>query len=272
MTSLTLSRPRQPRVLAEMFARQPQLANFGIATFLLGLATLTLQLVDPRTLDSVSVWVKPTKFFFSVSIFALTATWFIGYVAPERRQGRAISYVVWTTILAGGFELAYIVVQATRGQESHFNTSTPATAIMYGLMGLGAVLLVSTCLALAWAIRRSPAPGLRPDFRFAVIAGLILTFLLGGGFGAFMSQTSGHSVGAEGGHFPLFGWNRSGGDLRIAHFMGMHFEQTLPFLAALVAPLPETRRWLIILGGMLTGAALTIAVFLQALAGLPFPG
>ncbi len=48
-----------------------------------------------------------------------------------------------------------------------------------------------------------------------------------------MSQQAGHAVGAEGGQVPLFGWNRSGGDLRVAHFLGIHAEQAIPLLAAL---------------------------------------
>ena len=271
MTDLVLARRSGSALLAELLERQPQLARYGLAMIALSLVTFWLQLADPRLLGDVNVWVKPTKFFFSVGLFALTAAWFTGYVAQDRRQGAAIRYVVWTTILAGSFELAYISLQAARGQASHFNNDTTIAAIMYALMGVGAMLLVSTCLALAWAIRRSPSPGMRADFRFAIIAGLVLTFLLGGGLGAYMSQAGGHAVGADAGHFPLFGWNRSGGDLRIAHFFGMHFEQALPIVAALASPLAARWRWTIVVGGMVLGVALTLGVFAQALSGRPFP-
>ena len=132
---------------------------------------------------------------------------------------------------------------------------------MYALMGVSAVLLVGTTLPLAWEIGRRPAAGLRPDFVAAVVIGLVLTFVLGGGLGGYMSSQPGHSVGAEGGHVPMFGWNRSGGDLRVAHFMGIHAQQAIPILLALAAPLATRLRWLVLAGGVALYVAATLAIF-----------
>ena len=91
-----------------------------------------------------------------------------------------------------------------------------------------------------------------------MVVGLLLTFLLGGILGGYMSSQAGHSVGAEGGRTFLFGWNRSGGDLRIAHFLGIHAEQAIPILAALRAEagLGNRARWagLVARSGGLCGA------------------
>jgi len=258
-------------ILSTLFERQPVLAAYGLTLVVLSATTLSMQWIDTRTIEGVGIWVKPTKFLFSIGVFALTAAWYVGFVRPERRNSRAIRYVVWATILAGTFELAYIAFQASRGLGSHFNTSTPQAAIMYALMGIGAVVLVSTVLPLAWQILRHPAERLSADFRFALVAGLVLTFVLGGGLGGYMSSNAGHSIGPESGHFPIFGWNRLGGDLRVAHFFGMHFEQALPLLAWLGSPLAPSRRWAIILGGAVLGIAVILGVFVQAIAGRPFP-
>ena len=67
-------------------------------------------------------------------------------------------------------EMLYIVVQAARGEMSHFNRSTPFNAMMYSLMGGGAVLMVVAALAMGveilnrhgparLAISREQAPG-----------------------------------------------------------------------------------------------------------------
>ena len=256
--------------VAEIVARQRTLATYGAILLSLALATAAMQLVDPRQLASgVNVWVKPTKFLVSVGVFALTAAWFFGYVRPERRRSRAMRATAGTLIVAGTFELIYIGWQASQGLESHFNNDTAFFSAMYSLMGLFAVLLIGTTLPLAWEIGRRPAPHLRRDFVAAIVIGLLLTFLLGGGLGGYMSAQAGHAVGTQGGHVPLFGWNRSGGDLRIAHFLGIHAEQAIPILAALLAGLGARVRWPLLIAGSLAYVLVTLGVFAQAVAGRP---
>ena len=271
MASRALPIPALPfNPLAELIARNRRLALYGLTLLAIALGTAAMQALDPRVLESgVNVWVKPTKFLVSVGVFALTAAWFFGYVRPERRETRSMRWTAAALILAGTFELAWIGWQASQGLESHFNHDTPFYDMMYSLMGLFAVVLIGTTLPLAWEIGRRPAPGLRRDFVAAVVIGLLLTVLLGGGLGGYMSAQPGHNVGATGGHVPLFGWNRSGGDLRVAHFLGIHAQQAIPILAALVGGLAARRRWTLLAAGTGAYVAVTIAIFAQAVAGRP---
>jgi hypothetical protein len=274
MATRPLAFPGSPLwVPAELFVRQGTLAMYGIAMLALAVVVLLLQAIDPRLLESgVNVWVKPAKFFSSVGILAVTAAWFFGYVRPERRNSRLMRATVAVLIASATFELLWISWQAANGLESHFNNETPFYSMMYGLMGLFAVLLVGTTLPLAWEIGRRPAEHLRRDYVAAVVIGLVLTFLLGGMLGGYMSSQAGHSVGAEGGRTFFFGWNRSGGDLRVAHFLGIHAEQAIPIIAALTAGMATKARWAAVIIGSAAYAALTLAVFAQAVAGRPlFP-
>lgn len=255
------------RLLAELLDRQRTLAVYGLAVLIVTLPLFAVQLVDQRVLHGVNVWVKPVKFLVSIGVFSLTAAWFFGYIRPERRGALLMRATVWVLIVTGSFELLWIGWQASQGLNSHFNNSSAFFAIMYALMGLSAVLLVGTTLPLAWEICRRPATGVRPDFAAAIVIGLLLTFVLGGGLGGYMSVQPGHAVGAEGGHVPVFGWNRSGGDLRIAHFLGIHAQQALPILAALAAPLAAGLRWGVLAAGTFFYVAATIALFVQAVAG-----
>jgi len=267
MTATTLTPPRPAALFAEFDRRHPLLTRYGFALLALGVVAMALQIVDPRTLASgVNIWVKPAKFFVSVGVFALTTAWFMGYVRPERRGAWVMRVTAWTLIASGSFELLYISFQAAQGLESHFNLTTPFYIAMYALMGLGAVILTATTLPLAWEIVRRPAPGLQRSFVAAVAIGLVLTFVLGGWMGGYMSSQPGHAVGQVGGSVPVFGWNRLGGDLRIAHFFGIHAEQAIPLIAVAAAGLPGRARWTAVLGGSAIYTALTIAVFLQAVA------
>jgi hypothetical protein len=141
-------------MLRALFDRQPLLAAYGLAMIALTAPCVAMQFVDARTIGDVNVWAKPAKFFFSVGVFALTSAWFFGYVRPERRRAPPMQYVVWATIAAGAFELVYITWQAYRGLDSHFNITSPLYIAMYALMGVGAVILVSTTLPLANEIAR----------------------------------------------------------------------------------------------------------------------
>jgi hypothetical protein len=257
-------------LLAELIVRQGALAFYGMTLLALSIVAMLMQALDPRLLESgVNIWVKPTKFLTSIGIFALTAAWFFGYVRPERRRSPLMRATIAVLITAGTFELIWIGWQAAHGLESHFNVSSPLGATMYALMGVFAVLLVGTTLPLAWEIARRPAEHLRRDLVAAVVIGLLLTFLLGGMLGGYMSSQPGHSVGVEGGRTFLFGWNRSGGDLRIAHFFGIHAEQAIPVLAGLAAEagLGQRARWTVLVVGTVIYAGLTLAVFAQAVAG-----
>jgi hypothetical protein len=269
MTSIALGRVAVPSsTLSSLLARNRTLAVYGIACLVLGMLAILGQSIDTRMLESgVNVWVKPAKFLVSVGVFAVTAAWFFGYVRPERRNSRLMRATAAILITTGTFELVYIGWQAAQGLESHFNVSTPFTTAMYAMMGIAAVLLVGTTFPLAWEIGRRPVDGLQRSFVAAIVIGLLLTFVLGGGLGGYMSSQLGHSVGATGGHVVLFGWNRLGGDLRVAHFFGIHAEQAIPILAALTVTAPARGRWAIVILGSVAYSAVTLAVFAQAVAG-----
>jgi hypothetical protein len=267
------SAPSLAGVIPELFRRQPALASLGLLLAVLTIPAFLASGADPRILDGEEVWSKPAKFLASTSLFALTSAWMFGYMDPQVRRGRAAAAIVgilWATML---FEDGYIGLQAWYGQRSHFNFTDPLHSVLFGLMGLGAVLMVSTCLIQATLIARRPAPGLRPPFRDAVVIGLVFTFLLGGGLGGYMSMHGSHWTSAAGADtgLPLFGWSRVAGDLRPPHFLGIHAQQLMPILA-LAMPgrglAPRIGVWLF---GALY-AALTLGVFIGALSDLPLIG
>ena len=275
MTAYALRMPYLPArgLVEELMLRERRLAVYGFVLLLLGLLACFGQLLDPRTFESgVNVWVKPAKFFFSLAIFSLTTAWFFGYVQPERRRSRAMRATVALLILCGTFELFWINWQAAQGLASHFNLSTPFHMLMFSLMGLFALILTATCLPLAWEIARRPAAGLSREYQAALVTGLALTFVLGVAVGGYMGMNGSHAVGMEGGNLPIFGWNRLGGDLRVAHFLGIHAQQAIPLIALLTSSRSPAIRRQILVGGTLLYLFVTVATFFQAVAGQPLIG
>ena len=270
MTSLALSARPNLGILAELLRRHRTLAGYGLALLVLTPPVLMMMAVDPRLLpNGISPWLKPAKFLVSIGLFALTAAWFFGYVRPERRDRPLLRFTVGALILSASFELSWIIWQAAHGVDSHFNHSTELDSLMFNLMGLFALVLTATPLPLAWEIARRPAEGFARDYTLAVVAGLVLTWLLGTGAGIVIAYNGSHAVGAEGLGLPLFGWNRLGGDLRIAHFLGVHAEQFIPAGAAMIGGLAVAVRRRLIAAGVIGYIAVTLAVLAQALAGQP---
>lgn len=265
------SRDTTSGLFGEWRRREPMLAAFAILMAVAMLPTLLAILIDTRTFNGINVWIKPFKFQASLAIFFATLAWFWGYLDAEVRARRRVRVAVLLICGIGFFEVAYITFRAALAEGSHFNTSTPLAAVLYPLMGVG--ILVQVSLA-AWAgklILRSREGGISPTLRFSIGMGLIAGTILGGVTGVYMSAQTGHWVGgvandATGVFF--FGWSRTGGDLRVAHFVGLHAMQGIPIIGYLVRNMQAGRT--LIWATLVMWTAVTAVLFLQALGGRPF--
>jgi hypothetical protein len=233
--TMHLSASRQIDLFARIQKTTAPLYWVGLALLLVSLPTLALTLLDSRQLQGVSVWLKPFKFQLSTGVYLLTLALFMVWLPASALRTKTARFVVWAAVLAGLFEVGYITWQGSQGAASHFNTQTPFLATMYTLMGVGAVILASASLALGILIARNRAYSLPPAMTLAIVLGLVLTFVMGTGFGGYLSaQRAGHWVGgvlSDSGGLPLVKWSRSGGDLRVAHFFGIHAMHFIPAFA-----------------------------------------
>jgi hypothetical protein len=224
-------------VLRELLARHRVLTWFGIALLAALVPTAIALGLDDRMLRGANVWLKPLKFMLSIGVLSLTTAWFIGHLPAQQRRSRWVTAIAAMVIGAGAFELSYITLQAARGLGSHYNVEGAFHAVMYPLMGLGAVVLTASQPLLAWLLWRHPDARIPPVYRASVLAGLVLTFVLGGGVGALLSGQQPEVVPG----MPFFGWSPSSGDLRPAHFLGIHSEHLLPAAGLALATLLPAR-------------------------------
>jgi hypothetical protein len=233
MTTLTLPRPRASRLthaLRELHDVQPALVVFALVMLAAMLPALVAFGLDERTLRGANVWAKPMKFMASVAVYALTTAWFVSLLPAARRHAAPVRWAVWTLIVTGGVEIAYITLQAALGQASHYNTTDALHGSLYTLMGVAAGVLTATQLVFAhelWRHGRTDRPRL---LVVGASVGALLTFVLGAGAGGLL----GGLQPPAGWGLPLVGWHLGGGDLRPAHFVGMHAQQALPLAAALL--------------------------------------
>lgn len=252
-------------ILGELHARQPLLARSGFAMLALLLACLAAMAFDPRLINGVSVWVKPAKFAASLGIWLWTLAWAWGVLAPAVRQGHMARLVLWGTLGAAWFEQGWITLRAALGQPSHF-AEDALGAVMYGLMGVGAVTLVGLAALLGLLVLLRPDPAQPRPWRLAVGLGLVIGGVLGGVTGEGIADNATPHVGGTPGDadaFPPFFWSRDGGDLRVAHFLAIHAMQALPLLALAGAGVA------MIWAGAAGWTMLSLGAFALAQAGVP---
>jgi hypothetical protein len=228
-------------------------------------------LVDTRELDGACVWLKPAKFALSFVMLYATLAWVVHRLSPAMQASRTLRVALGAMALATWTEMAYIGARAGQGVHSHFAVGTPAEALLYSLMGVGAVTLVVGIAVIGWLAGRNPTARLGPALRQGVQWGFGLSTVLTLITAGYLSSNGGHFVGvpsAGAAVLPLFGWSGEVGDLRPAHFLALHAMQALPLLGwwwdRKAPPSPWRMRAL-----ALFYAVITLAVFVQAVQGAP---
>jgi hypothetical protein len=268
-TALTLPAPNSTtgslrRLAGELGAREPRLTAFGAVLLALLLPMAVAWAIDDRTVQDANVWIKPMKFALSIAVFAFTTAWFAGHLPAAQRAGRAMNRIVRLLVWTGTFELGYIAFQAALGQASHYNTGDPFHAAMYALMGIAALGLTATQPMLAWQLYRHPDPARAAVYRETVIVGLVLTFVFGAGIGGLLGNLEPPATGAR---LPLLSWALEGGDLRPAHFVGIHAAQALPLAGFVIAALRVRRARALAWACILAYGALFAGLVAWGLAG-----
>lgn len=202
----------------------------ALITGVLFVPTLLAYSIDGRELNEVNVWGKPLKFQFSIAMHLITLALFSTLLKPEIREGRGVLVILSGSGLIGLMEVGYITFQAARGRASHFNNTTDFEAVAYSFMGFGANLLMIFAIVLGVLVlrhtRNDVGAGLRYGSFLGLVAGGVLTTVIGGYLGA----QSGHLVGgtSDASGMLLTGWSTQFGDLRVSHFFSTHMMQVLP--------------------------------------------
>lgn len=269
-TVSSASRHALPHIIRHAGSGSPLLSRAALVFLGLFIVLYAGTFIDGRLFNGVSVWEKPAKFFLSLSLQMATIAFGLALLPERERRAPAIKTASVIFLAAAIGEMIYIAFRAARGEASHFNETTTLNSLLYMLMGLGAATLAVTTSFFGWRIlRRAPASALS----FATGWGFMLAGLFALVFGGYMSGQGSHWVGggqSDATGLPFFHWSTTGGDLRVAHFFGLHVMQALPILGFLLRDLPVLQARGLILLAAVVWIGLTFAVFFQALAGRPF--
>ena len=245
-----------------MIRAAPVFTRFAVLFAVAFAATCALTSIDMRLLNGVSVWEKPSKFFFSLAIHMATLAWGISLLPEPEQHAQPVRRATCAFMVAALFEMAYMCVQAARGHASHFNNATQLEAVLYAAMGAGAVTLTIVTAYLGWRIVRAGTTLTRYAAGWSFIVAAISTTVVAG----YMSSGTGHWVGgalSDASGLPFFHWSTTGGDLRVPHFAALHIMQAVPLIAWFW---PHKR---IVQGALIAGICLVAALFTQSVMGIP---
>ncbi|MBP6738609.1 MAG: hypothetical protein KA146_01405 [Leptospiraceae bacterium] len=255
-----------------------------ISVFCLIFSTTGL-IIDDRILNYSPLWLKPFKFAVSSIIYAVSLLYLTSLI-PKQKFLKIANLITSYGLIV---ELIIIYLQAYRGRMSHFNFLTLEDMILFQIMAF-AIVAVWICL-IVYVIGFFMLDANGDVLIHSIRVGLIITFLSmvmaftmtqpskediqkaeqnKGPIGLVMGS---HSVGEkdETKRLPLTSWARTGGDLRIAHFIGLHALQILPFFGFLFRRLKfnyTSGLWIVYAIGILY-LGLTLFSLIQALNGIP---
>lgn len=248
--------------LIELHQRNNTLALYGWIVLLGGIVCLILSKTTTVQVNNINAFIKPTKFFLSIWIFCWTMAW-IGY---ELKSPEVIKVYNIVVILVMSFELFVITWQAANGRLSHFNISNKLYSTLYNLMGVAISILTLHTLYIGILFFTKNVSHIPTGYLWGIRLGIILFVIFsfeGGLMGAKLQHTIGNVDGSKG--LPFLNWSVSYGDLRVAHFVGIHSLQVLPLLGFFVFRNSAT----IIIVSVLY-LALAVFVLVQALRARPF--
>ncbi len=249
------------RFLNALKKRNPALYWFGWYNLFIALLCMVVIYFDRTQVLGINRWIKPVKFYLSVGTMAWSMGWMLYYLSAKR----SVTICTWLIIVTMTFENAIILFQAFRKQPSHFNVSTPMDGFLFSMMGMMIFLFTLTVIYAMFLFFREKDLQISRSYHWGIRMGLLL-FILFSLEGGIMVGLLSHSIaGKDGGAgLPLMNWSTRHGDLRIAHFMGIHALQIIPLAGYYLF---KTRKQVLFFS--LTYFLAVMSMLLLALLGIP---
>lgn len=257
------------KVIQTVRKQSPILYSIVMIHVLFSVVSIIGLLVDERTLMGVNVWLKPLKFTISGAIYIFTVGYYTTLYPYSKLKRNIINNIIsWTLLI----EIGIIVMQGARGVQSHYNQSNLLDGLLFAAMG---ILIAINVLMMVWFIFDTLRLKMKVErsIQWGILFGWII-IVVGSWIGSQMINQMSHNVGvADGGEgLPLVNWSTVAGDLRVAHFFGLHGLQLIPLFAFGVCKLTNIapkKRLLLVTIFAIVYAFFIGFVYYQAKQGMP---
>lgn len=216
----------------ELARRNPVLYYFGWIYFLGGLWCIIMTQASDTVVLGINAWIKPMKFFFSIWIFCWSMAWFMEHL----NNRRVVRIYTWAVVVVMIIEQVIITWQAANGRLSHFNITTVFHRSLFIVMGIAIATLTVWTGVIGYHFYKQKQYTVPMPYIWGIRLGIVL-FVIFSFEGGIMASRLSHTVGAvDGGPgLPIVNWSNQYGDLRVAHFIGIHSLQFLPLFGYYLA-------------------------------------
>ncbi len=255
-------------MIKEIYRRNHLLFWLGAGHLILSLLLIVYYPFNATIVLGINSVVKPIKFAVSIWIYSWTMAFILSYVEDVKK----VKVYAWVAVICMVFEQSAITFQALRGEPSHFNRTDSFGIILFSLMGVFILTVTLWTAYITYVFIQQKQYQAPPIINLGIKIGLIY-FVIFSLFGGYISGLKGHTVGAaDGGDGILFlNWSTTFGDLRVAHFFGIHSLQIIPLVAFGLYRFLKNKNTIKILWVFsILYLAYVLFVMLQALMRLPF--
>lgn len=218
--------------LQQLRHRNPILYYFGWIYFLGGILCIIMTQTSDTVVLGINAWFKPMKFFFSIWIFCWTMGWYMFYLKNQR----PVRIYTWGVVVVMIIEQLIITWQAANGRLSHFNITTVFYRSLFIIMGVAITTIIAWTAIIGYRFFKQKQYDVPMPYIWGIRLGIMLSVLFsfeGGIMAARLSHTVGAIDGGPG--LPVVNWSTEFGDLRVAHFIGIHSLQIIPLFGYYIA-------------------------------------
>lgn len=259
--------------IKEAYADAPALSALTIIMLFLMVPKLGAMLLDTRLHNGVNIWIKPVKFDVALVVYTATLVVLARWIPPITRAKTWFKIFTTAITISIVFEQIWISGAAALGTSSHFNIATPLMGLAFTIAGIAAVTLTSGALVFGILIARNKQSGLSEPMHLSIWLSSVLMFVLTVITASYMSANLSHFVGGnmlDTESYPIMGWAKDGGDLRVAHFFASHIFHVLPILVIAASHISKTVSRNMVISMAVLYSIFTFYTLWEATQGLPF--
>ncbi len=217
------------KIIKDIQRRNKVLFWFGSLLLLIVVISFLGSIFSESVILGTNAYSKSFKYSFSSWITCWSLSWILYYLQSSKIK-KSVSWILGFSLF---FENLIILIQSFRGEPSHYNMTTPLNSLLSVLIIFLMLIFSLTLLRVCVLFFNQQKFPLSQHYTWGVRYGILIFITSSILIGGLMFGMMGHTIGGYDGDMglPILNWSTKFGDLRVAHFLGVHALQIIPLLS-----------------------------------------